>query len=63
MELETTIIVTKEVTKALRNLYSRMIDEMNWDEETFIEACLAIVRNEDNFEWGLTQINIKYMEK
>ena len=62
MELKTTIIVTKEVAEALRNLYSRMIDEMKWDDETFIEACLAIAREEDYFEWGLTEIDIVYKE-
>ena len=62
MELKTTIIVTKEVAEALRNLYSKMIDEMEWDYEAFIEACLAIARNEDDFEGGLTEINIVYKE-
>lgn len=59
MELETTITVTKEVAEALKNLYNR-IEDMNWDYEIFADACFAIACNKDNFEWGLTKINIMY---
>lgn len=59
MELKTTITVTKEVAEALRNLYDK-IDSMNWDVDLFTDACFAIAEHRDNFEWGLTEIDIVY---
>lgn len=59
MELETIITVNKEVAEALKNLYYK-VENMNWDFDIFAEACFAIANHEDNFEWGLTKIDIVY---
>lgn len=61
MELKTTITVTKEVAKALENLYNE-VDSMNWDYDMFAEACFAIACNRKNFECGLIKIDIVYKE-
>ena len=60
MELETTITVNEEVAEALKNLLYKM-EDMDWDYEIFADACFAIADHRDNFEWGLTKINIKYI--
>jgi len=61
MELKTTITVTKEVAEALKKLYDK-IYSMDWDIDIFADACFTIANHEDNFKWGLTEIDIIYKE-